>query len=331
MSRTTFLDRLSRFTGWFTRAFPQRGARILDAVLYPLLGNHLTVDFFQHRNRENLKKIGKFEKLLVISDIHIGDAVLIQTAVSALRDFFPEARIDYLVKKSMKSLLAGNPDVSDLWPVFTGPQFPNASDLQAVQEMSAEYDAVFNLCPFFPASVFPEPRKVFHFTRHAPVFIRNEREPGIPNHIAYQAHRFIYDLLWPSFTIQRARPFEGPDVFVPPEAVREARDFFAKHAVKGLGPVVFLDPDTASPYTRVPPTFQAELLEGLVKFPCFILLGEGHTEKGIGEKLLWTLPLWQRERVALVPSTLSLEAYTALIDWSDVFISGDTGPLHLTQ
>jgi ADP-heptose:LPS heptosyltransferase len=75
--------------------------------------------------------------------------------------------------------------------------------------------------------------------------------------------------------------------------------------------------------------FLARLLEGLAQTPCKILLGEGHTDQGIGLELLLTLPLWKRDSVVLVPSSLSLEAYTALIDWSDVFISGDTGPLHL--
>jgi ADP-heptose:LPS heptosyltransferase len=329
MSSAAFMDRFTRFAGGITRLFPKKGARILDAVLYPLLGNPFVIDYFQHRNRENLGGIKRFQRFLVISDIHIGDAVLLQTAVSALRDFFPEARIDYLVKKSMKSLLEGNPDVSDLWPAFTGGQFPNNQDIQTVQEMSAEYDAVFNLCPFFPASTFPEPQKVFHFTSHAPVFVRNERKLGIPNHISYQAHRFIYDLLTPNFAIQRARPFEGPGVFIPPDAVREARNFFNSRVPKGTAPVVFLNPDTASPYTRVPVPFQGKLLEGLVGLNCAILLGAGHTDKGIGERILWTLPLWQRNRVTLVPADLSLEAYTALIDRSDVFISGDTGPLHL--
>jgi hypothetical protein len=62
---------------------------------------------------------------------------------------------------------------------------------------------------------------------------------------------------------------------------------------------------------------------------CVILLGEGHSEKGLGEKLLSTLPAGARGRIVLVPSSLSLDAYAALIDFSDFFISGDTGPLHV--
>jgi hypothetical protein len=121
--------------------------------------------------------------------------------------------------------------------------------------------------------------------------------------------------------------------------------------------VVFLNPDTASPFTRIPFEAQAELLRRLVKAPfrgvpgsarpkalgesptgkgadksetaARVLLGEGHTDKGIGERLWLTLPLWLRDRVTLVPAAMPLATYSALIDWSDLFLSGDTGPLHI--
>lgn len=37
----------------------------------------------------------------------------------------------------------------------------------------------------------------------------------------------------------------------------------------------------------------------------------------------------ERERLTLVPKTMNLDAYAALIDCADIFISGDTGPLHI--
>ncbi len=337
MNSAEFLDQFSRVTSRLTQWFPRGGAKFLDGLLYPLLGNDFTVDFFDRHNRENLESIGNFQRILVVSDIHIGDAVLLQTAVSALRDFFPKAEIDYLVKKSMENLLQGNPDISELWPAFTGGQFPNEKDILTVQALAPDYDAVFNLCPFLAAPHFPEPKKAFHFTSRAPFIIRNERNPSMPGHLAYQAHKFIYDMLSPHFAIQRARPFEGPQIFLAHRAVAEAHQFFRQKAPKGLGPVVFLNPDTASPYTRIPFGEQAKLLKRLVEMPfngdlggiCRVLLGEGHTDKGIGERLWFSLPLWLRDRVTLVPASMELDTYSALIDWSDVFISGDTGPLHI--
>jgi hypothetical protein len=60
-----------------------------------------------------------------------------------------------------------------------------------------------------------------------------------------------------------------------------------------------------------------------------ILLGAGHTEAGIGERLAGTIPSPFRSKVRIIPRTMPLEVFSALIDFADVFISGDTGPLHL--
>jgi hypothetical protein len=57
-------------------------------------------------------------------------------------------------------------------------------------------------------------------------------------------------------------------------------------------------------------------------------VGEGHSDPGMGQRLLSSLPLHLRTQAALVPSTLSATAYAALTDKVDAFVSGDTGPLH---
>jgi ADP-heptose:LPS heptosyltransferase len=159
-------------------------------------------------------------------------------------------------------------------------------------------------------------------------FARNEWKGNTLNHISYQAHRFIYDILHPFFPVRRSRVFEGPCLILSPEATEEARRFEERFR-QGSEPVVFLNPETASPFTQIPFQYQAEILNRLVKLPCRVWLGEARADKELAERLLFTIPLWKRDRVVLVPSSLSLDAYAALIDRSDVFISGDTGPLHL--
>ena len=37
----------------------------------------------------------------------------------------------------------------------------------------------------------------------------------------------------------------------------------------------------------------------------------------------------ERKRLTIVPKSMNLDAYAALIDFADFFISGDTGPLHI--
>ncbi len=287
------------------------------------------MDSFHKANQRKLKKLSSFQRLLVISDIHIGDSVLIQTAVSALRDFFPNAQIDYMVKKSAACLLEGHPDVSELWPVFTGDRLPNESDIRNIQELSVEYDAVFNFCPFIKPESFSERWKTFHFMTYVADFARNEWKGTGINHISYQSHKFIYDLFHPLFSIQRARPFEGPGLFLSPEAIHEAHGFIEGTMGEEKEKIVFLNPETASAFTQIPFATQSELLNGLVEMPCRILVGEGRVDKELAERLRLTVPIWKRDRITLAPASMSLDTYAALIDWSDIFVSGDTGPLHM--
>ena len=136
MESDRFFEGFFKFTSGVTRMFPKAGAKAMDGFFYPLLGNQFLVNFFRDRNYRKIRRLSDFKRILVISDIHIGDAVLAQTAVSALRDFFPEARIDYMVKKSVACLLDGHPDVSTLLPTFTGGQFPNEGDILSIVEAS---------------------------------------------------------------------------------------------------------------------------------------------------------------------------------------------------
>jgi hypothetical protein len=74
---------------------------------------------------------------------------------------------------------------------------------------------------------------------------------------------------------------------------------------------------------------QTALLSRIARLDTAVLLGAGQTEAGIGERLLASLPRALRLKVRIVPASLSLESYTALLDLCDVFVTGDTGPLHL--
>jgi hypothetical protein len=92
------------------------------------------------------------------------------------------------------------------------------------------------------------------------------------------------------------------------------------------------NPDSSSRFNLMPFESQSRLL-GLLAAETTaetsILLGAGHTEAGIGERLADSIPSTLRSKVRIVPRTMPLDVFSALIDYADVFVSGDTGPLHL--
>ena len=314
-----------------TERFPRDGARLLSAVLVPLLAHAWIETGFRRRNRAVLDRIGQLRKVLVLADVHLGDAVMLEGLVHAIRDFFPEAEIHYVVSRSSQPFLEGHPDVSHLWPIYTGSPLPSESDRVAVGELISRgaYDLVVNACPSFVLGrPLPEREAVLDFTTHAPRLVRNEYEPTEPNHFLYQSHRFLADLFKERWPARRPINLRGARIFLEDEAVDAADAFVDLARAYRNEPWVLLNPDGASPYTRPPEAFLLALLWRMAAGGAFVLVGEGHTDAGVGIRLQEALPPALRARTRSVPALLPAPAYAALLDRMDVFVSGDTGPLH---
>lgn len=322
---------LFHLTSQVTTYFPRGGAWFFDHTIPYLVGNPLLVDLVARQNLERIRKVKKFERILVIPDIHIGDAVMLQGAVYAFRAHFPNARIDYVIKKSVACLIEGNPVISNLYPLFTGTVFPEASDIEAVKKLVAEnqYDLCFNCSPFFEdSSLFPPGQAILDFMTVAPRLVRNDLDGAGINHFLYQSYAFADKLLRStgSFATQA---FRGVEVTLSDAALRTAQQWLQGSRIDQGKPLFFLNPDTASPYTLIPEHYQIELLKKVLGMGVSVLLGTAFTHKNIEQRILAGLSEEERRRVVLVPTSLPIDAYTALIDQADVFVTGDTGPLHI--
>ncbi len=323
---------LFHLTSLLTTWFPRFGSWFFNTVIPPIAGNKLLIRYLDRKNLKVLQQVEKFEHILVIPDVHIGDAIMMQAAVASFRDFFPDARIDYVVKKAVACLIEGNPDISNLYPVFTGAPMPNQSDIEHVKRIVAEnhYDLCFNCSPFFEdSSLFPPGQKILNLMTVAPKMVRNDIEKIGNNHFLFQCHEFPHLLLEKLRPVQRREKFKGVPLTLGDRAIDEAKTFLASNRISGNDPILFFNPDTASQYTRIPFEKQLEFLKLLAQLPVHILLGSAFTAKGIEAQLLERMSAEENRKFTIVPTSLSLDGYSALIDFTDVFISGDTGPLHM--
>ncbi len=327
----TLQKTLFRLSSALTGPFPRAGARLLDAALVPLLAHPWLEAGFRRHNRGVLDRLGAPRKVLVLADVHLGDAVMLMGLVQAVRDFLPGAEVHYVVSRAAGPFLHGHPDVTRLWPLYTGSPLPSGSDLDAVGGLisGGGFDLVVNACPsFVPGRPLPEGRAVLDFMTHAPHLLRNEREPGEPNHFLFQSHRFLADLFRERWPAHRPIEVRGARIFLEDRAVDAADAFADLGRAHPAEPWVLLNPDGASPYTRPPEAFLAPMLRRIVAGGAFVLVGEGHTDAGVGLRLQDGLPPPLRARTLTVPAALPADAYAALLDRVDVFVSGDTGPLH---
>jgi ADP-heptose:LPS heptosyltransferase len=323
---------LFHLTSVATTWFPRGGAWFFNTIIPPIIGNKIWIKSVFQKNLKKLKRVKQFKKILVIPDIHIGDAIMLQGAVMAFRDFFPEARIDYIIKKSVECLISGNPDISNLYPYFTGSIFPAPGDIESIRKLVVEnqYDLCFNCSPFFEdTNLFPKGQPILNLLTVAPQMVRNDIEKKGINHFMTQSYEFAAKLLRDTVPSRPTKPFKGVRLTLSDKAIEEAQNFLKDKKIPMDEPVYFLNPDTASDFTRVPFEKQVELLKLLAQLPGHILFGTAFTIRGLEEKVLAKLSRAEVDKITLVPTSVTLDGYSALIDFADVFISGDTGPLHM--
>ncbi len=321
-------DWTSRLTG----AFPRMGAAVLDGIVNASIGNPILAMYAHLRNQRTAGRIRSFQRFLVIPDIHIGDAIMTQAAVTALRDFFPEAHIDYVINKSAAPMIEGNPEATRVLPMFSNGLFITRDELRALRGLARResYDLCLNFNPYIKNEyIVADGQRILNIVTLAPFILRREWNSSHINHFIHHDYWFVRELLTPLVPLRRRDRFRGVRLTLPASARERARRFATETGLESGRPLVLLNPDGASPYTRIPFGRQAILLARLAGLDAEILMNSGHTIAGIGDRLRATLPPDLRPRVRIIPPDVPLEAYAAIADLCDVFISGDTGPLHI--
>jgi ADP-heptose:LPS heptosyltransferase len=323
-------QRLFRATSALTDRFPRTGALLLDAVVGASVGNPMLLSALLARARRQIARCGRLQRVLVVGDMNIGDAVILQAAVAGLRDYLPDADVDYVIARIAQPLVDGNPEISGILPIYTRPH-PVPGDRSALEDIirHGAYDLVLSFCPFFHDDTFSTGGvPLVDFGALASWLIHRERR-GRRCHVVFGTYRFIHALLGPTTAPPRDLPFQGVTVTLADEAVEAARAILPDEAMDDARGVVFCNPDASSIYTRIPFAVQLAMLRRLTRIPVDVLLGAGHSAPGIERRLMGELTAEEQMRVRIVPATLPLDGYAALVDRADVFISADTGPLHI--
>jgi ADP-heptose:LPS heptosyltransferase len=129
---------------------------------------------------------------------------------------------------------------------------------------------------------------------------------------------------------KKSQDFYHNHLYSTPDSFLKAQSFVEKLNIKSHSKMVFLNPDTSCSYTRIPIDLQKELLKALLSNPnIHILLNCGFTFQGLEKQLMDEVPSTCRNRVTVIPKDTPIDVYAALTDHSDMFITGDTAPLHI--
>ncbi len=120
------------------------------------------------------------EKILIIQTAFLGDVILATPVVSELKRIFPNAQIDFLVKKGNQSLLENNPHLSTVY-TFDKSNGKWKDILRLSKEFRSQtYDLIINLQRFASSgviSLLSRGKKIYGFKKNPLSFLYSKKFP----------------------------------------------------------------------------------------------------------------------------------------------------------
>lgn len=292
-----------------------------------------------------LSRATSFDRILFVADVNIGDAIMIQQSVKVLRYYFQKARIDYLCNKLGGILVAAIPGADHVYPVFKGRGMPTKDDLTNVREIvkQGSYSVIFNLCPFLAKKDLQNSGRVIQlYMPFISYIIRLWKLKAEQLHVSYTIYKFLQGFLAPFCEVKEIHhlseadnlplnSFKGNSIYLTTEAIQQAEEFLVMHHLSRANRLLFFNPNAASPYTLIPIELQIQVLKQILESEDIhgVLLGSDHSNRSIERTIIAVLPEAFRNKVVVVPR-VPLSVYAALIDACDLFLSSDTGPVHIS-
>jgi ADP-heptose:LPS heptosyltransferase len=311
---------------------------LIDSTLKRLSFNKKINRFLKKRNSKKLLRIDRLKKVLIIPDINIGDAMICQSFIAPLKKAFPDIEISYIYQQRASPLVCTNPDIDEHFPLFRNIGYPSDKDFANLRNLlkGFHFDLIFNLNPYFTSKHFHAASSpVIYSLRLVSNIIRNYSSEGSEAHISLQMSKFAQELietlvLNPANGGGKKSDFHFNLFYTTQDPFLKAQRMLNDLNIKSDSKKVFLNPDTSCAYTRMPLWIQRKLLMGILANPdTHVIMNCGFTFQGIEKELLKEIPSTFKKRIAVIPKETPIDVYAALTDYSDVFITGDTAPLHI--
>jgi ADP-heptose:LPS heptosyltransferase len=332
---------LDRLTDMFPRTVPQ----MFQKVFLSTVGSPSVFRVILAWHRRKLRRVRTIDSVLILADVGIGDAIMVQQSVVAMRSLHPSARIDYVCNRPAGELLLALPQVDNVYPLFDGHGIPSESSYEAINDITSRtsYSLVLNFSPFLDTRRLRSASLVLDlYIPFATYVVRLWSRPEKQRHISTVMRMFLREYFSESKRVPdpaeettrsltgSPSPFTGNDVYLSDASIDEAEAFIRSGRISFMDRLVFFNADSSSRYGYIPSEIQHKLLRQLGESTEVggILIGEAYTQEGAERRLLAGLPEAVRRRCVIVPH-LPLATFAAVLDWCDVIVSGDGGPVHL--
>lgn len=308
------------FSSYLTDIAPISGRFVSNVLAKYLFANRFFLNA-QIKKARSLVAASKPKKILVISDLNIGDAVNIQTAISFLKKI-GISQIDYVVNKTAYCLINHNPNISNTFAIFSKANFVSNEEIYSLNRIinHNKYDLVINFCPFLSRKSINSKNFINYIGLS--IYVANNYFKDTINHITYAIHNYI------SIIFDLPLPFEKNFLYLSDASINEAKKIY--NQIPSNHKIIMFNIDATSVYTLTPFDIELNLIERLSRIKnVSVILTASFSQKHLQEKIYQSLS--NKSNVILLDKSLPIDTYAALIDFCDCFISSDTGGLHIAS
>ena len=262
--------------------------------------------------------LDKIERILIIRLAPLGETVLTTPVIRALRQHFRDAYIAYMVAPTREDLVAANPHLNEVLTY-------QASVPKLIYQIARRrFQMVLVLQPTF--------RLVLHTClARIPFRVGFETNAGgqkllslaVPNHTAqHETQRYL--------DVVRALGIQvtdsEPEVFVDSVGTAWVDNFLQSQKLNDSRPIIGLNPGAATAYRRWEASNFAVLGDRLHEtYRAHIVITTGPREADLAAQVAK-----QMSHPPIIVNQATVMELTALLQRCHLYISNDTGPMHLS-
>jgi ADP-heptose:LPS heptosyltransferase len=325
----------------------ERVVRATDRISSPFLDSALKFvsyrknldSLIQQIEDKSIKKLNNINKFLIIPDINIGDALNFQSFIAVLKKHLPASEIHYIYKKKAYPLIKANPYVDVHYPLFKHSGIPSLEDIDVLKKVIIKnnYDLIFNFCPYLSFSALRHRKgTVIHPLRLISSVIMACSSNNQTAHITFQLNQFGNQLAYRikasmNHADRKKNDFFKNRLYTFHDLYLRAQETSERLGILSAKKRVLLNPDASCPYTLIPVKIQVQILNAVLSMPSVdqVLMNRGRTYRKIEKDILNQIPENLKEKIILFPLDTPIDEYAVLTDKADVYISADTGPMHI--
>jgi heptosyltransferase-2 len=258
-------------------------------------------------------------KVLIIQTAFTGDVILATPLIEKLNQFYPQAQIDFLLKKGNESLFHQHPILNKVL-IFNKKEGKIKQLFSLIKQIRAQqYDYVINLHRFFSSGLMAACSGATHkigFDKNPFSFCYTFKK----EHVIDEKSSFIHEIDRNLALIQHLTDHET----VKPKLYPSKADF---EQVKSKNPYVCIAPASVWFTKQFPVHKWVELINLIPPHYTINLLG-GPTDKGLCENIQSKST---HGKVVVLAGELSFLASAALMQHAQMNFVNDSAPLHMAS